>query len=84
MKPSFADRKFIVTGGGRGIVKGAASAVVAAGGNAEIVGRNAERLAEAAHEIISGANGRRREVICQLAYITDYDAVARVVAEVTS
>jgi NADP-dependent 3-hydroxy acid dehydrogenase YdfG len=48
---SLADRTIIVTGGGSGIGKGVATAVVAAGGNAMLVGRNADRLAAAADEI---------------------------------
>src|SRR5262245_9311824 len=42
---SLADRTVLVTGGGSGIGKGVAAAVVAAGGNAMLVGRNADRLA---------------------------------------
>ena len=45
MQLSLADRTYIVTGGGSGIGKGVAAAIVESGGNAMLVGRNAERLA---------------------------------------
>ena len=41
----------MVTGGGSGIGKGVAAAVVAAGGKAMLVGRNVDRLSGAADEI---------------------------------
>ena len=44
MQLSLSDRTVLVTGGGSGIGKGVAAVVVAAGGNAMLVGRNADRL----------------------------------------
>ena len=54
MQLSLSDRTVLVTGGGSGIGKGVAAAVVAAGGNAMLVGRNADKLAAAADEITVG------------------------------
>ena len=51
MQLSLTGQTVLVTGGGSGIGKGAAAAVVAAGGNAMLVGRNADRLSAAADEI---------------------------------
>ncbi|HXO50208.1 MAG TPA: short-chain dehydrogenase, partial [Mycobacterium sp.] len=44
MQLSLAGRTVLVTGGGSGIGKGAGAAVVAASGNAMLVGRNADKL----------------------------------------
>jgi NAD(P)-dependent dehydrogenase (short-subunit alcohol dehydrogenase family) len=79
---SLADRTFLVTGGGSGIGKGVAAAVVAAGGNAMLVGRNADRLAGAADEIkVAGG-------ICSVRYepadVTNEEEVARVVDAATA
>ena len=51
---SLADRTYIVTGGGSGIGKGVAAAIVESGGNAMLVGRNAERLATVTDELNAG------------------------------
>ena len=59
MQLSLAGQTVLVTGGGSGIGKGAAAAIVAAGGNAMLVGRNADRLAAAADEIKAQAGGPR-------------------------
>ncbi len=48
---SLAGRTVLVTGGGSGIGKGVAQAVVASGGNAMLVGRNADRLSAVVDEI---------------------------------
>lgn len=48
---SLAERTYLVTGGGSGIGKGAAAAIVAAGGDVMLVGRNADKLSAAADEI---------------------------------
>lgn len=72
-----AGRTVLVTGGGSGIGKGVAAAVVASGGNAMLVGRNADRLSAVVDEIeAAGASGRVRY---EPADVTDEDEVARVV-----
>jgi NAD(P)-dependent dehydrogenase (short-subunit alcohol dehydrogenase family) len=74
---SLAGRTVLVTGGGSGIGKGVAAAVVASGGNAMLVGRNADRLSAAVDEIeAAGASGRVRY---EPADVTDEDEVAGVV-----
>jgi NAD(P)-dependent dehydrogenase (short-subunit alcohol dehydrogenase family) len=50
---SFENRTYLVTGGGSGIGKGVAAALVAAGASVMIVGRNPDRLADAVKEIES-------------------------------
>lgn len=72
MQLSLSERTVLVTGGGSGIGKGVAAAVVASGGNAMLVGRNADRLAAAAEEI--GGSVRYEP-----ADVTNEDEVARVV-----
>jgi NAD(P)-dependent dehydrogenase (short-subunit alcohol dehydrogenase family) len=79
---SLADRTFLVTGGGSGIGKGVAAGVVAAGGNAMLVGRNADRLAGAAEEI--KAQGGPGEVLYEPADVTNEEEVARVVEAATA
>jgi NAD(P)-dependent dehydrogenase (short-subunit alcohol dehydrogenase family) len=79
---SLADRTVLVTGGGSGIGKGVAAAVVAAGGDAMLVGRNADRLAGAAEEIESG--GGTGSVLYEPADVTDEEEVARVVDAATA
>jgi NAD(P)-dependent dehydrogenase (short-subunit alcohol dehydrogenase family) len=74
---SLAERTVLVTGGGSGIGKGTAAAVVAAGGNAMLVGRNADKLAAAAEEI--KAQGGSGAVRYEPADVTNEDEVARVV-----
>jgi 7-alpha-hydroxysteroid dehydrogenase len=81
---SLADRTFIVTGGGSGIGKGVATAIVAAGGNAVLVGRNADRLAGAAEEITAGSGEGSGSVIYEPADVTDEDEVARTVEAATA
>ena len=82
MQLSLADRTVLVTGGGSGIGKGVAAAVVAAGGNAMLVGRNADRLAAAADEI--KAAGGAGSVLYEPADVTNEDEVARVVDAATA
>jgi NAD(P)-dependent dehydrogenase (short-subunit alcohol dehydrogenase family) len=72
----------MVTGGGSGIGKGVAAAVVAAGGNAMLVGRNADRLVGAAEEIT--AHGGPGGVLYEPADVTNEDEVARVVEAATA
>ena len=82
MQLSLADRTVLVTGGGSGIGKGVAAAVVAAGGKAMLVGRNADRLATAADAIdrAVGAGSVRYEP----ADVTNEDEVTRVVDAATA
>lgn len=82
MQLSLTDRTVLVTGGGSGIGKGVAAAVVAAGGNAMLVGRNADRLAGAADEI--KAAGSARSVRYEPADVTNEEEVARVVDAATA
>jgi 7-alpha-hydroxysteroid dehydrogenase len=79
---SLADRTVLVTGGGSGIGKSVASAVVAAGGKAMLVGRNADRLAGAAGEI--KASGSAGSVLYEPADVTNEDEVARAVEAATA
>jgi NAD(P)-dependent dehydrogenase (short-subunit alcohol dehydrogenase family) len=81
---SLADRTTLVTGGGSGIGKGVATAVVAAGGSAMIVGRNADRLAAAAAEITAAAGDGAGSVRYEPADVTNEDEVARVVEATTA
>lgn len=79
---ALAGRTVLVTGGGTGIGKGVAAGVVAAGGNAMLVGRNADRLAAAAEEL-SGGEGPGA-VRYEPADVTNEDEVARVVEATTA
>jgi NAD(P)-dependent dehydrogenase (short-subunit alcohol dehydrogenase family) len=79
---SLTDRTVLVTGGGSGIGKGVAAAVVAAGGNAMLVGRNADKLAAAADEIKAG--GGAGAALYEPADVTNEDEVARVVEAATA
>jgi NAD(P)-dependent dehydrogenase (short-subunit alcohol dehydrogenase family) len=81
---SLADRTFIVTGGGSGIGKGVAAAVVAAGGNAMLVGRNADRLAAAADELNGQAGAGGGSARYEPADVTNEDEVARFVDAATA
>ena len=71
-----------MTGGGSGIGKGVAAAVVASGGNAMLVGRNADKLSAAVDEITAGPGDG--EVRFEPADVTDEDEVARVVDAATA
>ncbi len=79
---ALAGRTVLVTGGGTGIGKGVAAAVVAAGGNAMLVGRNADRLSGAADEI-KGLGGPGA-VLYEPADVTNEDEVARAVEAATA
>ena len=72
----------MVTGGGSGIGKGVAAAVVTAGGNVMIVGRNADKLTAAAEEIKS--SGGAGSVLYEPADVTDEDETAAVVDAATA
>ncbi|MGZ4766827.1 MAG: SDR family oxidoreductase [Ilumatobacteraceae bacterium] len=82
MQLSLTAKTVLVTGGGSGIGKGVAAAVVAAGGNAMLVGRNADRLAGAAEEIT--ARSGSGAVLYEPADVTNEDEVARVVEAATA
>jgi 7-alpha-hydroxysteroid dehydrogenase len=84
MQLSLADRTILVTGGGSGIGKGVAAAVVAAGGNAMLVGRSADRLAAAADEIRAAAGDGAGSVLYEPADVTNEDEVGRVVEATTA
>jgi len=73
---SFEDRTYLVTGGGSGIGKGVAAALVRSGANVMLMGRNADRLAAAADEIKAGGPG---SVNYEPADITNEDEVSRTV-----
>ena len=72
------DRTVLITGGGSGIGKAIAQGVVAAGGNALIVGRTEATLQSAVDEI--SATGGPGGIRCQTADVTNEDDVARAVA----
>ncbi|MCH9728282.1 MAG: SDR family oxidoreductase [Actinomycetia bacterium] len=84
MLVSLADRTFLITGGGSGIGKGVAAAVVAAGGNVMLAGRNADRLAAAAEEINVAAGEGSGEVRYEPANVTDEDEAAQLVGAATA
>lgn len=84
MQLSLADRTILVTGGGSGIGKGVAATVVAAGGNAMLVGRNADRLAAAADEITTARGDGPGAVLYEPADVTNEDEVAAVVEAATA
>jgi NAD(P)-dependent dehydrogenase (short-subunit alcohol dehydrogenase family) len=80
---SFENRTYLVTGGGSGIGKGVAAALVAAGASVMIVGRNPDRLAAAVKEIESleaGSGSIRYEP----ADITNEEEATRAVDAVTA
>ncbi len=84
MELSLADRTYLVTGGGSGIGKAAASAVVASGGDVMIAGRNADKLAAAADEIRSAAGDGAGAVLYEPADITVEEEVVRLVEAATA
>ena len=84
MELSLAARTFLVTGGGSGIGKGVAAAVVAAGGDVMIVGRNADLFAAAADEIKSAGGDGDGTGLYEPADVTNEDEVARVVDAATA
>jgi NAD(P)-dependent dehydrogenase (short-subunit alcohol dehydrogenase family) len=79
---SFEDRTYLITGGGSGIGKGVAAGLVAGGASVMIVGRNADRLAEAVKEIeaLPGSGSIRYEPTD----VTNEDEVARAVDAATA
>lgn len=81
MELSLKDRTYLVTGGGSGIGKGAAAGIVAAGGNALLIGRNAEKLSAAADELAAQGPGSVRY---EPADVTNEDEVRRAVDAATA
>jgi 7-alpha-hydroxysteroid dehydrogenase len=82
MQLSLANKTVLITGGGSGIGKGVAAAVVAAGGDAMLIGRSGDRLAAAVAEITAaGGPGAARY---EPADITNEDEVTRAVEAATA
>jgi NAD(P)-dependent dehydrogenase (short-subunit alcohol dehydrogenase family) len=79
MELSLADRDYLVTGGGSGIGKGVAAALVKAGARAMIVGRNPERLAAAAKDIEANVRNTDGAVRYEPTDVTNEDETARAV-----
>lgn len=71
------DRVALVTGGGSGICKGVARALLAHGASASILGRTAERLSAAAEELARDTGG---QCLAVPADVRDPDALQRAVA----
>lgn len=82
MQITLAGQTVLVTGGGSGIGKGVAAAVVASGGNAMLVGRNADKLAAAVDEIAAGPGDGA--VRFEPADVTNEDEVTRAVDAATA
>jgi NAD(P)-dependent dehydrogenase (short-subunit alcohol dehydrogenase family) len=83
MQLSFEDRTYLVTGGGSGIGKGVAAALVTAGAAVMIVGRNADRLTAAVHEIEAGAGGAG-SIRYEPADVTNEDEIAHAIDATTA
>ncbi len=81
MQLLLTDRTYLVTGGGSGIGKGVAEALVGAGAKVMIVGRNADRLSAAADDIKAKGPG---SVLYEPADVTNEDEVSRVVDAATA
>jgi 7-alpha-hydroxysteroid dehydrogenase len=80
---SFENRTYLVTGGGSGIGKGVAAALVAAGASVMIVGRNPDRLASAVEELEPlAANGGA--IRYEPTDVTNEDEVTRAVDAATA
>ncbi len=84
MELSLKDRTYLVTGGGSGIGKGAAAGIVAAGGNALLIGRNADKLSAAADELNAGLGTSGGSVRYEPADVTNEDEVRRAVDAATA
>jgi 7-alpha-hydroxysteroid dehydrogenase len=82
MQLSVEDRTYLVTGGGSGIGKGVAAALVASGANVMIIGRNADRLSAAVDEI--SAAGGPGTILYEPADVTNEDETARAVEAATA
>jgi NAD(P)-dependent dehydrogenase (short-subunit alcohol dehydrogenase family) len=81
---SLADRTYLVTGGGSGIGKGVATALVTAGARAMIVGRNPDRLAAAVRDIEGNAGDSGGAVRYEPTDVTNEDETARAVDAATA
>ena len=79
---SWAERNFLVTGGGSGIGKGVATALVDAGARVMIVGRNADKLAATVDDIAARAGGGA--VRYEPADVTNETETARAVEAATA
>ena len=84
MQLSLADRTYLVTGGGSGIGKGVAIALVDAGARVMIVGRNADRLAAAVSDIEGHAGDGGGAVRYEPTDVTNEDETARAVDAATA
>ena len=82
MQLSFDDRTYLVTGGGSGIGRGVAAALVANGASVMIVGRNADRLAATGEEIRAADGGG--EIRYEPADVTDEGEVTNAVEAATA
>jgi len=81
---SLADRTYLVTGGGSGIGKGVAAALMTAGARVMIVGRNPDRLAVAVSDIRGNAGESGGAVRYEPTDITNEDETARAVDAATA
>jgi NAD(P)-dependent dehydrogenase (short-subunit alcohol dehydrogenase family) len=81
---SLADRNCLVTGGGSGIGKGVATALVNAGARVMIVGRNPDRLAAAVNDIEANVPNSGGAVRYEPADVTNEDETARAVEAATA
>ena len=84
MQLSLADRTYLVTGGGSGIGKGVAAALVTAGARVMIVGRNPDRLAAAVSDVRGNAGDSGGAVRYEPTDITNEDETARAVDAATA
>jgi NAD(P)-dependent dehydrogenase (short-subunit alcohol dehydrogenase family) len=80
---SLNGRTYLVTGGGSGIGKGVAEALVAAGANVLIVGRNADRLNLATEQLAAASGAGSGSVRSATGDVTDEDQMAQAVATAT-
>lgn len=78
MQLSLTDRTYLVTGGGSGIGKGVAAALVGAGAQVMIIGRNADKLAAAMSDIEHGG-GAPGALRYQPTDVTNEDETAQAV-----
>jgi len=81
---SLADRTYLVTGGGSGIGKGVAAALVTAGARVMIVGRNPDRLAAAVSDVRGNAGDSGGAVRYDPTDVTNEDETARAVDAATA
>ncbi|CAN5176430.1 SDR family oxidoreductase [soil metagenome] len=79
---SVENRTYLVTGGGSGIGKGVAAALVDSGANVMIIGRNADRLSATTDDIKSA--GGPGSIMYEPADVTNEDEVTRAVEAATA